>query len=109
MHNPNAIWICRIKSLMMEVIPIELLENDLVMWLLLILMRTLMLIHIPSLIRHAELFVNLSRFLNEALKKWVIFVHFYLLIRGASSRLKDTSIAFPTSISSFELCMQSTD
>ena len=69
MDNPTAIWICRIKSLMMESTLIELLENDLVMRLLLILMRTLMLISIPPLIRHAELFVNLSRFLNEALKK----------------------------------------
>ena len=67
MDNPTAIWICRIKSLMMESILIKLLENDLIIRLLLILMRTLMLIHIPLLIRHAELFVNLSRFLNEAL------------------------------------------
>ena len=60
MDNPTAIWICRIKSLMMESILIKLLENDLVIRLLLILMRALMLIHIPPLIRHAELFVNLS-------------------------------------------------
>ena len=67
MDNPNAIWICRIKSLMMESILIKLLEKDLVIRLLLILMRALMLIHIPSLIQYAELFVNSSRFLNEAL------------------------------------------
>ena len=67
MDNPNAIWICRIKSLMMESILIKSLEKDLVIRLLLILMRTLMLIHIPPLIRHAELFINLSQFLNEAL------------------------------------------